>query len=151
MISNFACCWAVADLPAGAGTARDGSWRLFDRDVVFLLHALDQLFDQLLESFHPSAFAADCSRISSSKQVTLQQRLFDGASGRRACARHPEARSTCRSESRSAADSPREPEQILHAHLAADLVRTWNTDAFHRKSAVPTHGHPMIFTARQLS
>jgi hypothetical protein len=38
----------VADLTAGCGSAR-GIVRLIDVDVVFLLHALDELLDELLQ------------------------------------------------------------------------------------------------------
>ena len=74
---EFGLLLVFADLSAGAGRARGIRW-LVDGNVVFLLHALDQLFDELVElAVHrhllqtfPHLFV---------ELIAFHQRLFDGA------------------------------------------------------------------------
>ncbi len=64
MISNLACGSVFAELAAHAGWARGIRW-LIDGDVVFLLHALDQFFDEFVE-LAIRRHLLRCSRMSSS-------------------------------------------------------------------------------------
>ena len=106
------------------------------RDVVFLLHALDQLLDQLIEvAFHLHLLQALAHFLV--EQIAVEQRLLDRA---------PQVVQRLLALGQVVEHVVLEPalqqivrqraEQVLHAHLAGRVGNVFGvTDAFHKSSS----------------
>ena len=132
MISKLRLLLRVADLPADARLLRR-IVRLVDGDVVFLLHALDQLFDQLVEfAFHLHLLQAVAHFFV--EHLAVEQRLFEGAPQfveRLLAFRQFVPEVVVESALQKVVGE--RAEQVLHAHLAGRVGDVFGVaDAFHR-------------------
>ena len=123
----------LAGLPANARLLRR-IVRLVDADVIFLLHALDQLLDQFVQRAIHLHLAKPLAHFLVQK-ISLQQCLFDGAAQivQRLLAvehvvEHVVLEAALQQVVRERA------EQVLHAHLAGRVGNVFAVaDAFHKK------------------
>ena len=121
-----------AGLPADARLLR-GIVRLVDRDVVFLLHALDQLLDQFIE-LPSSCHLLELLAHLLVEQVAVHQRLLDGSrSSSSVCSPsgslvpHGFLETALQQVVRERA------EQVFHAHLAGRIGNVFGVaNAFHK-------------------
>ncbi len=122
----------VAHLPADTRLLRR-IVRLVDADVVFLLHALDQLLDQFIQrAFHLHllqllrAFARPanrCSAMPARWRAQIVERLLAIAESRRRVILEPALQQEIRERA----------EQVFHAHFASGIGNVLAVaDAFHR-------------------
>ncbi len=78
VISNFACCCASPTCPPTLDCCDGSCGWIVNADVIFLLHALDQLFDQFVErAVHLHLLQLLAHFLV--EQIAVQQRLLDGA------------------------------------------------------------------------
>ena len=126
----------LAGLPANARLPRRVV-RVVDRDVVFLLpFVLDEFLEQLVESAPSADFICSiCSRrFSSNISPFIRACSIAASSSSSVLLALGEVRTTWIPESRSAAGSPRAPEQVLHAHLAGGVGHVFGVaNAFHKE------------------
>ena len=131
MISNFACCWFSPSLAADAGRPRRIR-RLVDGNVVFLLHALDQLFDELVEfAIHRHLLQAFAHFLV--ELIAFHQRLLDGAAQvveRLLALGHLVPHVALEAALQQVVGE--RAEQVFHAHFAGGVGNVFGVaDAFH--------------------